>query len=600
MIKKLPQELINMIAAGEVVERPASVVKELLENAIDANSTKITVEIEDFGKKMIKVLDNGVGMDKENAILAFEQHATSKISTVKDLEQIFSLGFRGEALASISSVSGAMSIDSKTEGSGPVKVTYESGSTTDTTGGRVEAGTSVVINNLFEPIPARKKFLKADNTELKHIVSTFIEIALPHLDIHFELFHNGSLLHRIVKTDKLFNRVFDVFGKTIQDRFYTDITAPDKSIAAVLLKPETGSTKARHQYTYINNRFVKSPLIHTAMKQAYSGFMHRDLKPEFFLFLNIDPKEADINVHPRKLEVKFSNGQEIFRNVHSFVRKTLESKNTHAVSAALNTNQEGFSPKTITERVSTPLSNHSSFSFKASGSSRPSNSRINQALAFTEELFAGISSDDLAEQNMLSDYQPVQYFNTYIVFENKNSELVFIDQHAAAEKIAFDKLIESIDSAKSKPLLVPELVDFDSAAKRDTVVEMTNQLEQIGFKIQPSGVKAVQVTEIPELLGNPDLRASFEELLTEDDELIKEFDQNKDLRTKVSKDLYLKIATIACHGSIRAGQKLSVPEMNQIIRDVQALQPPYHCPHGRPVLWKLPKTKIEHNFSRDL
>lgn len=595
-IHKLSQNLINLIAAGEVVERPASALKELLENSIDAKSDLIIVKLEEFGLKSISVKDNGVGMDRSDALMAFEQHATSKLNSEEELNQISTMGFRGEALASISSVAEEIEILTKQKNSEAVHLSIRQTIHSDLPAIQSDNGTIINVKSIFENIPARKKFLKTPQTELRYLVDTFINIALPYLNIHFELYHNNKLIHKLTKTDNLKNRVYEIWGKTAKGLFEESFfDSSDIKIKGIFGNSDSGRKSSPIQYTYINNRYVINKTISSAINEGYNGFINRELKPTYFIFLEINPDLVDINVHPRKLEVRFSKPDEVFRSTLALTRKTLE-KNTRSIIQ-----------NSLTEVPQTPsimnIKNHSNH-FQKSAYSPSSNIRIDiskpkieEALNFNSE-FAK-SRFDQTESFVNQSYKPYQVFNTYIVIE-KDDRLIFIDQHAAAEKITFEKLINNLGKLPQKPLLFPEIIELNDNHKR-LVLEKREDLQKIGFSIEDMGPGAIQITDVPEMLSKFDIHEYISKIIDPDDDIENNFNQFETYNgVHLTKDIYLLLATTACHSSIRAGQKLSEIEMNNITSQLTTLTNPYNCPHGRPVLWELSKYEIEKNFRRKI
>lgn len=640
-IRLLPQNLINLIAAGEVVERPASVLKELLENSIDAESSKIIVNLKDFGNELIEVKDNGVGMDLENAKLAFKQHATSKISSEDDLEKILSFGFRGEALASISSVAEKVELQTKTDKDNPVKLIIENNSEKLEASPRTERGTTISIHNIFKNIPARKKFLKSNAVELKHLTETFLNTALPLLNIHFEIYHNEKLIYQLTKTESFQNRVFEIWGKNVASNLFEsktlEINSNDNSklkITGYFGKPEIAKRSYNLQYTYVNNRFVINKITGAAVIDAYKGFIHRDLKPAYFLFIETDPSKVDVNIHPRKTEVRFINSQEVFKYTYSLTKKTLENSTRTIINYTLKegdsdhnfelsggsqqnadpnvasatskgVNSEDFAPDLIKK------SSEPNFLVKDSGSTysfkfkKPS-FKVQEALSFTKSLLedSEISEEDekrdnYENQNLEVTFDKVaQIFNTYIIFE-REGKLIFIDQHASAEKILFEKLYNNLGELKTKPLLIPEIVDLSQHDKA-LVLERREELKNIGIIIEDFGGESIQVLEIPEPIERLDIKDYIDEIVNSNTDLEKTYEADKKSYSKLNREVYMMLATAACHGSIRAGQKLEKQEMISIIKSLLKLENPYNCPHGRPTMWQLDKYEIEKNFRRNL
>lgn len=596
-IQKLSQNLINLIAAGEVVERPASALKELIENSIDAKATLITVKLENYGIDSISIKDNGIGMNKEDAILAFEQHATSKILNEEDLNNILTMGFRGEALASISSVAGSIEINTKTTTDEAISLLIKQTDISQRPSTQSDNGTTIRINNLFENVPARKKFLKTPHTEYKYLTDTFINVALPYLNIHFELYHNNKLVYKLTQTTDIKNRIFEIWGNVARNLFdQTEFDSSSIKISGVFGSSEAARKSSAIQYVYLNNRFITNKTIAAAVQEGYSGFVNKELKPTYFLFLNVNPAEVDVNVHPRKLEVKFSKSDEIFRSVLALTKKTLE-KNTKSI---INNNFSGFTHKDVTFKNEDikPTRVESKFKPSTYGNYSQPVQEFKQKLPvqseFSTQLFEG-SIDTATEPS----YKPYQVFNTYIIIE-KEDKLVFIDQHAAAEKIMFEKIVKNIGKLNRKMLLVPEIIDLKPEDK-EHLLKNKEHLEEIGFVIEDMGLDSVQVIEIPELINTFDIKHYIDSILNPETDINNNFSQFETYNgIKLTRDIYLIIATAACHSSVRAGQKLSELEMLNIIKDLNLLYNPYNCPHGRPVIWELSKYEVEKSFRRKL
>jgi DNA mismatch repair protein MutL len=615
-IKLLPQNLINLIAAGEVVERPSSALKELLENSIDAKATKIVVNLKDYGNELIEIIDDGVGMDREDAVLAFKQHATSKISSEGDLQKIHTMGFRGEALASISAVAEHIILQTKTTKTEGVKVKITGTQHNHEPSTQSDPGTTISIHQIFQNIPARKKFLKSNAVELKHLTETFLGIALSHPHIHFELNHNGKQIYRLTKTDDLLHRIFEVWGKNIAKNIFktNKYESNGVSIYGFLGNSEIGKKTGNLQYIFVNNRPVQNKIVAAAILEAYRGFIHRDLKPTFFMFIDLSPELVDVNIHPRKNEVRFINGQEIYRLVFSLTRKTLESSTKQKLSESIadhesNINNFSNTPSVMPTNAQLPHINEPQFvardnanrtySFKE----KSPKEEIQKAMTFTQSLLEKESAADFLKDDLTVNDIPVfepkkffQLFNTYIVFE-KEDKLVFLDQHASAEKILFERLYNKMGKAITKPLLIPEILEFRSEEK-EVLLEKADELKDVGFIIDDFGQNSIQILEIPESVNKIDLHSYLKEIINEDNELIKGYEKDQEDYSNLSQEQYMMLATAACHGSIRAGQPLTPEEMISIIKDLLTLKNPYNCPHGRPVIWELERSEIEKGFRR--
>lgn len=616
-IKILNKELVNLIAAGEVVERPSSVIKELMENSIDAGSTLIEVRLEESGKKSIIIKDNGSGIHPEDIPLAFTQHATSKIKTQQDLNKIFSFGFRGEALASINAVSDQVVVESKVDSVSAEKMTLQGESMEQTTAVRTDSGTEISIYGLFKRTPARLKFLKSDSTELKHCIDTFLQVAIPHLHVHFELYHNGQLIHRLSKTDSLEKRVFEIWGKQVVEQSYKVDTLKDEAqhVEGMIGNTYSGKKKNPIQYIYLNNRYIQSKIISAAIKQAYTGFLHRDLQPAYVLMIMINPEKVDVNVHPRKLEVKFDDEQAMFRYIYKVVRSTLE-KESKIVAQDINIMVGGSESKDIFEdflsqktdnrqqRIDDiPPLREEFYEAKRSrteGGSKKMNS-VSSALDFTKEFLQNRTDDEVRDEPRHEPIrvEPFQVFNTYILYE-KDNELIMVDQHAAAEKILFEKLLETYGNVQTKPLLVPQIISLSNTSEKDMVLEKSIEFQNLGVHITDFGSKDIQVDEIPELVVEHRIHEFITSLLQPEENSDIRIQKNEIEFYNVTEEVYLRIATAACHGSIRAGQKLNREEMLHIISQLPLIQYPFNCPHGRPTYWKVTKYEFAKVFNRNI
>lgn len=589
-IRKLSKELINIIAAGEVVERPSSVLKELLENSVDAESTFIKVNIEDFGQSLIEVSDNGIGMDRDDLTQSLQQHATSKISSKTDLENIASYGFRGEALASISSVSETTEIESKTDKGDSAKIVFKSGETKLVGSSRSDRGTKVSVYGLFNNIPARKKFLKSSNTELRNLTNTFIDIALINIDIHFEIHHNNKMIYRLPKCNSIKERIFSIWkegAKNLLEEF--SISFPTYKLRLLLEMPDKARKTPQFQLIYVNKRRIENKVIASAIKEAYSGFIHKELKPSYIILIDIEPHEVDVNVHPRKLEVRFQNSQEIFRTVFSTVRKKLEINTKNTIIDSIRETTE----ETIPQKSEFNY-NNTNRTFSIPKYTPRMSDRVSDAISFSAEIINSAQEFKEEINNIDSKGALSQYFNTYIVYE-KDSELIFIDQHAAAEKINFERLLKEFGSVRTKPLLVPIVIEL-SQNDKDIVINKKDHLNEIGVFVEDFGGNSISLTEIPEIIEKIDFSTYIQDLVSDKEDyswLKREYSEYS-----ISEESYAILAKTACHGSIRAGQKLTSLEMSNIISNLKNLEQPNSCPHGRPILWRLTKQEIEKNFKR--
>ncbi len=593
LIKILPENLVNQIAAGEVVERPSSVVKELVENSMDAGADNITVEIKDGGATFIKISDNGSGMSREDLELAIQRHATSKIVGEADLWKISTMGFRGEALASIASVS-KMSVKSKRAGD-------VGGSQIDCAGGEVlgvkdvgmSAGTRVEVYELFFNTPARQKYLKKESTEFGHISSLINTIALANPGIAFKLIHNEKIVSDFPKSTDLLSRISDVFGKNTSEAmipvFYggTDI-----KIEGFIGKPFLSRTTSQHQYIFVNSRPVQHYLLANRIKDAYHSMLMEHKKPVFILDIKIDPSLIDVNVHPRKVEIRFEDQETIIRAVYGCVKTALEKSNlVHHASDSL----VKF-PSTPSSATTPPVNNDKrsdSSSFRAQNT--PSSQRVSEstqyAIDFSKQL---LKARDKRNINKLEEKSVVkavsQVANSYIVAENEDG-LILIDQHAAHERVRYEELMDQFEKKDKsvQQLLVPQQLEL--TAEEIALFEDNKEIfDSLGFEIDSFGGNTFVVRAIPGCLSGQ-----------EPDEIIKgvldDIQNGKNPTTMQGRTEEL-INYIACRSAIKFGQKLDMEEMQSLILQMETLKRPHTCPHGRPTTVSLTLGELNRMFKR--
>ncbi|MBN1331659.1 DNA mismatch repair endonuclease MutL [Candidatus Dojkabacteria bacterium] len=579
-INKLSPQLVAKIAAGEVVERPASVVKELIENSLDAGSTSLELYIQKAGRALIELRDNGSGMSLEDAELAFEQHTTSKISNEEDLSKIITLGFRGEALSSISAVADILLETGNLKDSTLVEILNQRQQIRP---GKIEKGTTIKVQELFGRVPARKKFLRSDSTEFKHISDIFIRHALANLAVSFKLFADDKLVYNFPSTNSLETRIFDIWGGRYKDKL-ARITydAPQIKITGLLSKPEEARRDRSAQFIFLNNRPISSNLITKAVEDAFHSTHPERRYPAFFIFLELDPESVDVNVHPRKLEVKFGNTNSVFSAVKHAVEHALSSSMKDTVKQQFSQQPNmNYSPQGLHSRLSERRR-----SYRPSSPNNTPNF-IQGSLNFSRAL---LESDENIKKDTLKfdSFKAAQFFNTYIVIE-REEKLLFIDQHAADERINYEKIMKKINSDKAletQALLTPETIEL-TPAEFNSLKEKMPEFEKLGIILEPFGKNTVKLAEKPAILKNFDFAGFIEEVLCE--EL---------LEINNKKVLHLIVATLACHSSIRAGRKMHQEEVETMIKQLFACEKPYSCPHGRPIIWELSKNELEKNFKR--
>lgn len=602
-IKILPHTIANKIAAGEVVNRPESVVKELIENSIDAGTTEITLIVKDAGKSLIQVIDNGSGMTEEDAILSFKRHSTSKISTVEDLESISTLGFRGEALASICSIS---QVEMKTR-----RQNEDVGTLIKIEGDEVllvnktscDVGTSIAIRNIFYNTPARRNFLKSDNTEFRHIYETFVKLATSNPELSFTFYNNDEKLFDL-KSSSLLKRLSELFNTNFSESLIK-IGAGNNvvNISGYIAKPNfTKKTKA-DQYFYLNKRFILSKNLNYAVYSGYDDLVEKGNYPSFFIFINLDPAKVDVNVHPSKLEVKFEDEGAMFGFIKNSVRQALRDSNI--------TFDIGFSnavdvPGKETTLVHKDYSNRSSiftipkresFDFK-SQEKRESTAKIHTYSEITNELFSGKETPlepeekaNLFEHKITEteDFNLWQFRNKYIMCQTETG-LMIIDQHAAHERVLYEKATSMLDSqaAFSQQLLIPITINLSKIDYKITE-SLKDELKNLGFNFKMLKSDKIELTGLPSDVKIGDENKIFQDLINQYKEY--ELKLNLEKRDNLAK-------SFACRSAIKSGDKLAREEMLALIDGLFACEMPYVCPHGRPTVIRITTDELDKRFSR--
>ena len=612
-IRRLPETLINQIAAGEVVERPAAVVKELVENAIDAGARRIDVAVRDGGRTAITIVDDGSGMSADDLTLAVERHATSKLPD-GDLMAVATLGFRGEALPSIGAVS-RLTLTSRRRGADSAwSLTVEGGAVGAVAPASHPPGTRVEVRDLFYAVPARLKFLKAPRTEQDHIEDVLQRLAMAHPEIAFSFTvgesGKASLKYAAGQGELLdvrLSRLAAVLGRDFGDSAVAvDAERDGMHLTGFVGLPTFNRPTSREQYLYVNGRPVRDKLLFGAVRGAYGDLMPRDRHPALVLFLQIPGSEVDVNVHPAKTEVRFRDGQAVRGLMVGAIRRALAAAGpavapnlgASAVEILASRPMSGDRPPpslgsgyrggygngygTPPPRLSRGLS-ESSFSWQAplAPAGRPMTAPAPAAAAPPSEPTAfplGVAR--------------AQLHTTYIVAETADG-VVLVDQHAAHERLVYEKLKAALlDDSRTLPahgLLMPEVVEVgDSAARR--LLARAAELARLGLGLESFGVGAVLVREVPALLGQPDIAALVRDLADQ----LAELDDAPALRDRLDE----VCASMACHGSVRAGRALSPEEMNALLRQMEAMPHSGQCSHGRPTWIELRKADIERLFER--
>ncbi len=589
-IHLLPDLLISQIAAGEVVERPSSVLKELLENALDACSSTIQIQLEEGGVKLIRVSDDGCGIAQDELALALTRHATSKIASLDDLERVATLGFRGEALASVASVA-RVTLTSRQAGSPHAwRLNAEPGATPEPAA--LLAGTVVEMRDLYYNTPARRKFLKSEATEFAHCAEAVKRIALAHPAVAFTLSHNGRVSLHLAKSDARARA-----GAILGDDFLAESRAIDTGTGPVRVfghcaLPAHSRARSDAQYCYVNGRFVRDKLLSHALREAYQDMLHGSRYPAYCVFLEIDPATVDVNVHPAKTEVRFRDG----RAVHQFV--------FHAVQRTLSSPLSGVQTTALETPTESPVAPRPTFSQWAprQESLRVDEPAVASYLAFAQSAQSTRSTPSIASTYRVMPAAPppgeapplgyalAQLHGVYILAQNAQG-LVVIDMHAAHERILYEKLKNALDSHRvsTQALLIPAVFAaeaLDVAASE----EHAEALRDLGFDIAPMGPTQLAVRGVPALLQAADPAALARSLLAE----LREHGVTQLLTARRNELL----ATMACHGAVRAHRLLSVPEMNALLRQMEETERADQCNHGRPTWTQLSMSELDKLFLR--
>lgn len=608
-IQLLSDQLISQIAAGEVVERPASALKELLENSLDASSDDIQVALLQGGVKQLRVADNGKGVAKEDLPLALTRHATSKIATLEDLESVGSLGFRGEALASIASISRTQFISKYADEKHAWRITTTGSEISEIEPAALDAGTIVEVNDLYFNTPARRKFLKTEATEYGHCEEAFTRIALSRPDVGFLLQHNGKATIRLVKgaADKRFT---DILGlEFASEAIAVDATVADLRLWGLAAKP-TFSRHARDtQYVYVNGRFVRDKLISHAIRQAYQDVLHHDRHPAYVLFLECDPAMVDVNVHPAKTEVRFRDGQSIHRFIFHTLHKALSTPT--GVSAAVTATQAAHNAFQSASNDSSPSSHQAYYptyqsqidlrageptgfysamfgDIKANG-----NTNIQADVQSNIMPEAGRANESISQEYPLG-FAVAQLHGVYILAQNPQG-MVVVDMHAAHERIMYErlKLAMESDRVQMQPLLLPVSFHADRlemAAVQEVISSGDDCLAQLGFDIAILSPTTLAVRAIPVMLQDADAVQLARDVLRD----LSEFGGSRALIERRNEML----GTMACHAAVRANRTLTLPEMNALLRDMEATERSGQCNHGRPTWFQVTMLDLDKMFMR--
>lgn len=579
MIAALPDALISQIAAGEVVERPASVVKEVLENAIDAGARAITIRLEEGGIQRIQIQDDGIGIARDELQLATQRHATSKIRTLEDLESVASLGFRGEALASIASVS-RLTITSRTEVDAHAWQIQSNGAniSSEISPSSGTQGTTVDVADLYFNTPARRKFLKSTATELGHCLDVIRRIALSRPDIAFAVWHNGKITERW-SSASIEERVDAILGAEFHEsRIAIEALLGSLTLRGFISKPTASRTRADAQYCFVNGRFVRDKVIQHAIRAAYQDVLHGDRQPMLVLSLQIDPTLVDVNVHPAKTEVRFRDSGAVHQFVYKEIQRVLSSSAGNSTtsyeftSVPQATSRSSYNPALANLEQNLPLTSGNKASIDA---------------FFRQSPTQTLRED--TQDNLPLGHALAQIHGIYILAQNRHG-LILVDMHAAHERVLYEKLKEDLRAGiKIQQLLVP-VVAHASETEIAKANEHAQTLRQLGFDIAPLGPQQLAIRSVPSLLQKSDPAQLLRNLLADLD--------LTGSQAVLDAAQHERLATRACHAAVRAHRTLTLAEMDALLRQMEQTERADQCNHGRPTWIQLTISDLDKLFLR--
>jgi DNA mismatch repair protein MutL len=574
VIRILPEKVASQIAAGEVIERPASVVRELLDNSIDAGSTTVFLRIENGGKRLIRVRDNGVGMSRDDLLLCLERHATSKIKSVSDLFSLSSLGFRGEALPSTASVS-RMEITSR-----PAqqvighRVKVEGGKLRSVDQIGCPAGTIVEVKDLFYNVPARRKFLRADKTELDHIINVLSRISLPFRHIHFRLEERDKTILNLPFTENDVNRLSVLMGSNVAKRLVAlDQQVGEFKIKAFLAPPDLNRSRGDRIFIYVNNRSIRDRLVTRAVMEGYGQRLMKGRYPQAVIFLEIAPSLVDINVHPTKQEIRFRNGRLVYQTIISAIEDTLGQRFHTVFETPFDQGYEGLREMGEKHLGGVDMAERQGEYLQATGEK----SDVSAAL-FQEPYLVEAGPRVIG-----------QLKDTYILCQT-NEGLIMVDQHAAHERVVYESLKRAYGGMQleRQTFLIPHRLEVSLNEGR-VIQQRLDQLAKLGLELEHFGGSTFLLRSVPSCL----VHAQWENFILD---LLSVLAEEDDLSTEKAMDKVLTV--MACHGAIRAGKRLSREEMSLLLNQLEGMDLPSNCPHGRPIFKKFSYYEIEKMFKR--
>ena len=597
IIHILPEVVSNQIAAGEVVQRPSSVVKELVENSIDAGATKIDIYIKEAGRTSIRIIDNGKGMSADDAVMAFQPHATSKIADVNDLFSLSTMGFRGEALASISAVAFVEVRTRREEDTLGTRVEYTAADLVCQECIQCPKGTDITVRDIFYNVPARRKFLKPNDTEFRHIVSVFEQITLAHPQIAFTLVHNDKTVFNLPKENRL-QRICSLFGlKWNQKLLPISIETTLGKISGYIGTPEAALKRNCPQFFFVNNRYIQHPYFHKAISMSYDKLLMPDVKPAYFIFFEMDADKIDVNIHPTKTEVKFEDEKSIFPILSATVKEALGKSNSVPsidfdqedapdIPAFTGKPMEYVAPPKVSYNPNyNPFHTHSEKTFS---SNRPAQNweTLYNAAREVKESKAECSWSKLEIVEDFSSLHVMQSENKFIILPVREGIKV-VDQYRASLQINFEDTLKELEllEVHSQPLLFPEAVELDT--KEDLIFnEIKEELEEVGFTFESFGKHSYQITAVPNSMNNISAEALLEDFITM-------CMDEKDVKTEIKKNLALKIAE---RKAIKGGTTLSESQMRGLIEKLSKCENQIYTTQGKKISVIINNNEIENKF----
>ncbi|WP_425449684.1 DNA mismatch repair endonuclease MutL [Dethiothermospora halolimnae] len=635
-IKLLDDKTINKIAAGEVVERPSSVVKELIENSIDANSSSIIIEIKSGGKKYIRITDNGDGIENDDIDLAFIRHSTSKINSIEDLEKVNSLGFRGEALASIAAVSQVELITKTASSMSGIQVEVSGGGKASKKEVGCPKGTTIIVKNIFFNVPVRRKFLKSDSSEASQISDIIYKLALSNPNISFKYIKDDKLILKTPGKGNLLNTIYSLFGKQYAKSLIDiNYNGEDLKVNGMISLPSFTRGNRSHQYLFVNGRYVENGNISRYIENAYKSLVPINRFPIFIVFIETSPDEVDVNVHPNKIEVRFNRLDDIKNKLFKLIKDQFKKKNLIPevnITTKKKKEEKGVQDNFIDivkEKKQKETKSNSTLDLSSDSTSNKSlptfidqkkvdvykhdfkkdtDLDINESCGDNYGLNNGpniinnenkkAKEDSLKNVNdsyndsveVLPDIKIIGIlFSTYILAQDGNDTFYMIDQHAAHERVMYEKLKNQYEKENVliQELLAPEIIELTNR-EIEIVKDNIEIFQKVGFLIEDFGSNSIILRGVPMLFGDPNSKSLFLDIL---DKLNSEINSGYNLRIE-------KIMKMSCTSAIKAGDNISDVEVNRLIEDLKKAKEPYTCPHGRPIIIKMSKYEIEKKFKR--